>query len=644
MAKNPSKQEVRRHAVRLWRHAREYYRQPNDLYGLLIAYCLDLQHYKRNYGIQNDVKRLQPKGQRLFNLIRHKLSLLTTDPINFECRPIQPNADARGAHLAKKVLESTLFDPTVRYNRIERSMVMSALAGGRGAMAQEYDPDVPGGTCLRLVDPRRLFVTPGVLDFHDSRAPYCIEEVPMHISAVRAKKHTAGWDVPDDLTPDNWKSDYADGVQNDLSQPLMLGNNEVVPGVDVGAIDGIVTVLKVHHRHDPFASTEDRARRYDLPREEWYWLDEESGERVPLGDADPMTAMPPVNPMGQPFKLVTTLSGTEEHYLYPNGRCDIVFANYNKDKPAGFCGDWLPGRVNQDVRLANFPYMFMTAYHHPLRLIGKSDTELLHSLQSIDDMSTRQAWEQLRMTQALLISIRGGLEGADLGSQFELSDKPIDIAYARDRIAAESVKFFQGSGMNPALPAFKSIIDREWAQIGSGDIAMPDDRSRDVAVGTLQLLQKQGDLPVRMHAEDLRAERSIGFRNILDQKRAYMSIPQLVTWVNEEPNLVGPDGTPLPVGAQMAAQVTGDMLAPSNVIVTAMSDGRAMDVDRIQAIAQFMGQVPPPMWGDLAAEAGFSPDTITKLKNMSAMYTPPPPGATGAKPDRAQSSVASAPA
>lgn len=644
-------------AVKRWRHARDYYRPWNDLYGRLIAYCLDLEHYKRTLKLDNDIRRIQPKGQRLFNLIRHKLSLLTTDPISFDAHPIQPNADAYGAHLAKKVLEATLFDPSLRYNRNRRSMVMSALAGGRGCMAAEYDPDVPGGTCLRIVDPRRLTVTPGVLDFHDIRAPYCIEEVPMHISEVRAKAHTAGWNVPKMLVPDGWKSDYAKGHQDDLSAPVFSGmTSENVPGADEGMdSDGIVTVLKMYSRHDPFASTEDRARRFDLPREDWHWLDDETGDKVPLPETqDPLATPPPLSrATGMPLRLVTTMDGTEEHYLYPDGLCNIVFPFYKGDEAAGWCGDWLPGRVNPDVRMTHFPYMHLTAYHHPLRLIGKSDTELLHSLQTIDNTSTRQAWEQLRAAQALIVSMRGGLEGPDVGQPFEWTDRPIEFAYATDRLNMEGIKFMQMQGMNPSLPAFKSIIDREWSQIGSGDIAMPDDRSRDVAVGTMQALQQQGDLPVRMHAEDLRAEESIFFRVILDQKRAYMSVPQMVQWVNDDPTAMDPaTGQPIPVGAPMAEQVTGDMLAASNIVVTAQTDWRNMDIDRVQAIAQFCGQVPPPLWGILAPEAGFSPDAVSQMKNMAVKMMGPPPGpggppnlraVPGGKPDGPQGQGASPP-
>jgi len=79
----------------------------------------------------------------------------------------------------------------------------------------------------------------------------------------------------------------------------------------------------------------------------------------------------------------------------------------------------------------------------------------------------------------------------------------------------------------------------------------------------------------------------------------------------------------------MYEAVTGDMLAASNIVVTAQGDWKAMDIDKVQAIAQFMGQVPPQMWGILAPEAGFSPESVTQMKNMVASMMAPPPGQAG---------------
>ena len=217
------------------------------------------------------------------------------------------------------------------------------------------------------------------------------------------------------------------------------------------------------------------------------------------------------------------------------------------------------------------------------------------------------------MTQLPLVSIRGGLEGAQVGVPYEFSDKPIDQAYATDRLMLESVKFLQGQGMNPAMPAFRNMLSQEWQWIGTGDVSMPEERSRDVAVGTFRAMQQMGDLPLKMHQEDLAEEEAIGFRVMLDYKRAYMTIPEMVNWVDE-------------MGAQRAEQVTADMLAPVNVSIQTIPDWTGLDVDRVQAIAQFMGQVTDPeMRALLAPAAGFPPEVVQKMRAQASQAGPSAP-------------------
>ena len=59
---------------RRWDHMREYWRPQNDMYGRLLAFCLDLEHYIRNEGFQKDRRRIQPRTQKQLNLIRHKVA------------------------------------------------------------------------------------------------------------------------------------------------------------------------------------------------------------------------------------------------------------------------------------------------------------------------------------------------------------------------------------------------------------------------------------------------------------------------------------------------------------------------------------------------------------------------------------------
>lgn len=591
-------QKVHEYWVRQWEHRSDYYREWNDLYGRLMAFALDMEHYKSNRGFTANSLRIQPKGQQLYNLIRHKMSLLATTPISFDARPIQPIEDADAAMIARRVIEAKLENPVNRYKVNRARMILSALAGGRGCMAFEHDR-AAGGTVLRLVDPRFLMHTPGYLDLHDPRTPDVVEVCRMRRSQVRRKK-ADGWDVPADLRADNWKPDHPNGVAQESHWVDLDDSSGAAMEASVGdgtEDDGIVTILKCYSRRDPFSQTRVAAVPRDLPQDEWYWTD---GAQVRV----PMMESP--EPPFPGARLVTQDEDERELELYSGGYLCIVAPFYQGKKPL-WEGTWLPGAVNTDVRLRSFPYMDMVGYLHPLRRAGKCDTELNHTLQVIDNVSLRAAWEQMRAAQLFITMLRGAWTNAQ-GQQFALSDEVIQMVYANDRVAMEGgIGFHQAPGMNAALPSFRQMLDRQWSFIGSGDISMPADRSRDVPVGTIQALQQQGDLPVQLHRMVLEAEESIGFGLVLDLERAYRSDAEIVQWVTDQ-------------GELASASVRGADLVDANVVITASPDWKSLDSDRMQAVAQFAGQMAtiPDLMGELAPYAGFPPEGQRAIRRAAA--------------------------
>jgi hypothetical protein len=591
-------EKVHDYWVRQWEHRSDYYRNENDLYGRLIAFSLDMEHYRRNHGFQADSRRIQPKGQQLYNLIRHKAALLSTPPINIEARPVQPVADADAAIIARRVIETKLENPMTRYKLVRHRMVLSALGGGRGTVAIEYDR-MAGGVVLRNTDPRFLMHTPGFLDMHDPRTPDVIEIVPMRLSAVR-RKRASGWSVPADLRADNWKPDHPSGVAQDSHWVELDSEGPNNPSADVGDgtdDDGIVTILKCYSRRDPFSETRAASVPRELPQEQWFWTDD-AGQRIPLLEAP--------NPPFPGARLVTTAEDERQLEMYPDGYLCIIAPFYQGKKPL-WTGSWLPDAVNTDVRLRSFPFMDMPGYLHPLRRTGLCDTQLNVTMQQIDNMSFRAAWEQMRMAQLIGVVPFGKLFKSDGRTAFELSDDPIQMAYAMDRLSMEGISWTQAPGMNSALPQFRQMLDRQWSYIGTGDIAMPAERSRDIPVGTIEAMQRTGDLPVQMHRDIMQAEESIAFGVILDYERAYRSDKELVQWVTDS-------------GELASAYVSGSDLVDANVIITASPDWRALDSDRIQAVAQFVGQMAgmPQLMSAMAPLAGIPPEGVRNIQRAVA--------------------------
>ena len=403
----------------------------------------------------------------------------------------------------------------------------------------------------------------------------------------------------------------SDGIERDQSNHL--------PGADENdQSDPIVTVCKAWFREDPYAKQSSKLTNADLPEDEWHFVDDQTGTRIPF---DPMNPVPPTGPLGNPMRFVTSKAEMNVGHEYDEGYLCVVAVGYYGDKPL-FEGKWLEGAINPDVTLSAFPYMELTSYKHPLKRSGISDTELTHSNLVIDNVSRRNAWEQMNAAGAIIITKPGGLKDSQ-NNQFQITNDPVNIAYTDDMLTQQAIKFFQLPGMNPATMQFRQMVEQEWMNIGSGDFSasLGPERSKDIAVGTANLLQQTGDLPTQLHQQDLNLQEAIGARVVLDYCRAYMG-DQVISWVTDE-------------GEAAYANVRGSDLVPLNVTVTASKEWRQQDVDRVQATAQLLGMIgkmglPPAAVGPLLREAGISASVAMAISDAMAqqpMAGNAPPGA-----------------
>ena len=595
-----------------------FWQPQNDMYGRLLSFCLDLEHYKQSTGFTKDRRRVQPKTQRQYNLIRHKASLLLRQQPQFDTHAVQPGADAHAAEVSRRVIENIFYDPLKAYSDPRARMVISALAGGRGTIAIEWHPK--WGVCFRFADPRRVHIGPGHTFMHSVFNPVVHEEVPMRRSDVEKMKR-AGWNVPSDLNPDDWKPGYSDGGSHDSRRVDVEGGDGLYPGSEEAEDgDGLVTVVKSWFREDPFGNVSKRLKESDLPEDEWTWADDAVGISLPF---DPASPVPPQSEVtGQPLRLVTSKRERFDAEGYDDGYLVIHAPFYQGKKPL-FEGRWLEGAINEEAQLPTFPYMEFVGYTHPLRRTGLSDTELTKDLTIVDNSAFRATFEQMSQAGGILAMLKNAFEDSE-GKPFRLTSDPINIAWAKDPLAmANGFDFKQAPGMNPAMPAFRNMIESQWQHIGTGDFAgsLGPERSKDIAVGTANLLQQTGDLPVQLHGQAMAQQEAIGASVVLALASAYMG-DQVVSWVTDE-------------GDAAYAVVRGSDLVPLNVTVRADREWRQQDTDRTQATAQLLLSIrdlglPPPALAALLKDAQLSANVVTTLTD--AMQTGPPQPAAGSGP------------
>lgn len=592
---------IHAHVTALRDHAREFYRPWDDIYGRLLAFALDSEHYKREQGFGKETRRIQPKTQLIFDLQRHKGAWLKTQPLSIETRPRQPMDDLGAAEMGKRLLEGFVNDPMKRYKRNRNRAIDSALAASRGVMWAEWSPQA-GGLYVCTDDPRLTYVAPGWTDPHDPTCPWVARDMKVTAAFLRRKKK-AGWHVPSDLTPDDVKRDTDSGGQDDISRNV----GDDIGTVGEGDTTPLYTITRIFFRDDPYDHVRPDMRV--LPRDEWYFTDDETGEKVLLpadvdiNDPEVQAQVPVSQTTGQPFRLVQ-----EEPQPAYKRLCVVTYPYYQGRNGVAWKGDWFDGAVNEVVGPVPFPLFFYCAYYHPLRLIGTNDTLLNHTLQLLDNVTMRQAWEQVRQMAAIIVTARGVLKDSD-GNDFVFTDAPVQMAYAEDAMGAEATKIIQGPGMNSALPAFREMLERAGARVGTGDIAMPSERSRDVAAATMQALQEMGDMPLRTHKMDLDMEESVFLTACLAQMRAYMTDAEMVQWTTD-------------AGDVAMMQVRGSDLVPMNVIVGSNPDWKGVDAERVQAIAQYVGQLAtlpagPQAMAAFAPAAGFGASDVQRIQQWA---------------------------
>ena len=324
------------------------------------------------------------------------------------------------------------------------------------------------------------------------------------------------------------------------------------------------------------------------------------------------------------MRLITSKREMMDYPSYDSGVMCIIAPFYQGKKPL-FEGGWLEGALNDEAVLPAFPYMEMTCYTNPLRRTGISDTEATKALVVIDNSTQRMTWEQTNMAGGVLAMLEGAFTDSE-GKAFRPNSDPVSLAYAKDRMAMETgMDFKQFPGMNPSMPAFWGKIAEEWGFIGTGDFSgsMGPERSKDIAVGTVNALQQIGDLPVQLHAQDLALQESIAGTVVIALCSAYMG-DNVVSWVTD-------------TGEVAYQTVRGTDLVPLNVAVRANRDWRQQDVGRMQAVSQFIAMsrgLPPNVIAVLAKEAGIGVQAVAALAEAMSQMPPqgPPQAPQGAPP------------
>ena len=382
-----------------------------------------------------------------------------------------------------------------------------------------------GGVVFESLSPagdESVYVCPGYLDMHDPLCPWVIVERHMTKAEVEAKGGSERWQWKNtqDLWCDN-RGKVASMEEYSKASASPSRDDQYAP-------DTITVLYKFYRRGEE--SYEAPGGEVDLPPEKQYMAcpncpyRDMQHERMPDGNL-------PEQGTACPECLMKAMMGEipAPSYLYRVSR-ETVTEQRQRQVPMKLCiVAPLLGRVFYEgpdqAPCRSFRIFQLRAYEIPYEHRGGCDTLLYWSLQALMDALRRQMYEQMVTSKPVIIMGGDPTNGRGLvdskGRPFRYDDTNGQMAYAPDVSPgmgiSQLIHQFQGAGMPNSAPELFSIISSSFYQTKStGQVAFGPERSRDVATGTLRLMQETGDVPIDDHREILFEEEGLFLGCVLD--------------------------------------------------------------------------------------------------------------------------------
>lgn len=592
-------------------------------------FALKLKHYQDDVGETRDRRRIQPKGRELVGKLRHKVASIC-EHLFFTVRPVDDQSDPQMVDIVERVMNSQLHDPMINYAQAREDMVMMAISGRLGVIALDFVPGIgafDGEIIPRVVDPAgRFYWTPGWKSPHDPTCPWVAEIKEMRVEDVRRMKRLARWKNTDCVKADAGYTESATGNDPTLAPGTtrLPANSQGNPGAGISAAEPRCTIIHFYQRFTDKVVLSPKKELRALRPEAFYLRcascgyenREHPGASLPPSGTLPCPQCASVaSQFGPDVKpeMITTLDrvekemDTEETLAYPKGR-EMIIAPFS-DCAVLFEGQWR--------KIRSVPYIVFDCYSVPGEPIGMSDTAYDWSLQLIADALMRQAYEQMSENRDLIIAPEDGLVDA-AGEPWQFADSQGRIAYWTGQ-GNPQVQHFQGTGIPPGWrEIFGQVQGVLMRDMGTSDISMGPEQSRDIAVGTIRAMQETGEIPTDHHIRKLHRAESIGFGVWLDLIRECWSEKRLVRMSPKD-------------GSFVFQSLKGMDIPNADVVVTA--EPRITDVDQqeVEALIKVLNS-PPPLMKILAKKYGLSPieiqNYIKEMEQLQQQNKPQPPPAS----------------
>lgn len=614
------------HALSDYETSRDYFADWHEKIGEEVRMVLDQQHYEDDQGHERNSNFAQVKDMALLSTCRRKWSQMAAAPMYVNTFAQDGQTDPFAAERTKWALEREVYSPNNLFRRKRKRAIQGAEVGREWFLTFNWNPK-RRRIAYDVLPPTDVFRTPGFADVHDPDCPYVILRFRLPVAQIRERARAYGQLSEDEIA----------SIHADTGSEATASNRDPVPGLTsldrtnpeggpATPRENTAVLLVAMYREDPEAAEDEESIGHsDLAPEDQYmrcWTcghesyghaREADGSLPEVGDTCPecMKRDGIDSLMAPPMERVSQVESFHVEQRYPNGRWIEVL---EEQRLAIYDGAW-PYEKPGGGTLRSFPVGQYRVYDDPRNEISHSDVSWQWNQSLMATWMLQWAVDQMRTSGRVLIFPRNALVDGR-GRPFVPNNRIDSIAWIKDPMMAKGITEFQPRGLPDGwAELYGSLTNTFRANLGTGELGLGPEQSKNLPVGTAHAIIESGDIPVDDAIANIRDEDGIVLGVIADMLQCCWTEAD---WVR----FLGPEG-------QVAYEYfSGADLADVDVMVTGDPAFDVTQAAKLERMQLWFGMTPPQQ--RMAAQLlNLEPTRVAQYQQDQAAFLAQMPPAGG---------------
>lgn len=584
-----------------------------------VEMVLDLQQYDTDLGHEKNSNFSQAKDMSLLSTCRRKWSQIGAAPIYINAFAQDNLSDPDAAERVRWALEREVYSSRKMFRRHRKRAIIGAVVGRQWFLTFGWNPkleEITYGT-LPSTD---VFTCPGYQDVHDPECPYLILRFRVPVAAIRERARFYGRLDEDEIAaicPDSG-SDASAKPTGPLPGMIRLDRSNP-EGAPATPRQGTAVLLVAMYRDDPeCAELEETLGEDSLPADKQFmrcWNCGHETSDVPRGTDGSLPEVGPQCPeclkkagesvdslMVPPMERVDTMEQYRTMDRFPNGRWIEVL---EESQTCIYDGDW-PYKKPDGTTLRSFPVGQYRIYDDPRNDIPHSDVSWQFNQQLLATFMLQWGIDQMRTSGRVIMFPKGALTDSR-GRPYTPNNRLDNIAWVRDPMLLNAIKEFQPRGLPDGWGELYSALTNSYrSNLGTGELGLGPDQSKNLPVGTAHAIIESGDIPVDDAISYVRDEDGNVLGIVADMIQCCWTRAKWVRRLGEEGNAA-------------FEYFSGADLCDTDVMVTGDPAMDVADSAKLDRLKVFFAMTPPEQ--ELASELlHLDPSRIRKFQSAQARW------------------------